>query len=153
LFEKFVDFILSKFGYIDIIRRSSKPGYEIDIEARIDSRYFSVPRGIGEKIIFGSIENSCREFYKKLLLHERDSFFKDFDEKIKKSQISALYDKFLQLNEKPNSFLLRLGKHSGRNSLSLNLINKNGIEPKSRKLIVEDGEYLPTGWVNITSVK
>jgi len=123
---------------------------EIDIEARIDSRYFNVPRGLGKKITFGIIENSCREFYKKLLLHERDSFFKDFDRKIKKSQIFALYDNFLQLNESPNSFLLRLGKHSGRNSLSLNLINKKGIEPKSRKLIVEDGEYLPMGWVKVT---
>ncbi len=119
------EFDVDKMKDTKIFAEFIESGIEIDVEARIDSRYFSVPREIGEKISFGSIENSCREFYKKLLIHEQDSFFKDFDGKIKKSQISALYDKFLQLNEKPNSFLLRLGKHSGRNSLSLNLINKN----------------------------
>jgi CRISPR-associated protein Csm5 len=125
-------------------------GVEIDIEVRLDSRYFSIPDGLGITLSFEDIKNSCKAFYKKLLNHERDNFFKDFDKQMKNSKVSALYDEFLRLNEEPDSFMIRIGKHSGRNSFSLNLINKKGVEPKSRKLIFKDGEYLPVGWIKVT---
>jgi len=124
-------------------------GVEIDMEARLDTRYFSVPNGLGVTFSFDDIMNSCKAFYKRVLIHERDKFFKEFDKQIN-THISELYDEFLKLNEEPNSFLFRIGKHSGRNSLSLNLINKKGKEPKSRKLILKDGEYLPVGWIKVT---
>ena len=124
-------------------------GVEIDIEARLDTRYFIIPNGLGRTLSFEDIRNSCKAFYKRLLMHERDKFFKDFDSQINNSQVSVLYDEFLSLNEEPDSFLIRIGKHSGRNSMSLNLINKKGIEPKSRKFILKDGEYLPMGWVKV----
>jgi CRISPR type III-A-associated RAMP protein Csm5 len=125
-------------------------GVEIDIEARLDTRYFTVENGVGRTLSFNDIRNSCKAFYKLLLTHERDKFFKDFDRQIKISHVSKLYDDFLLLNEGKNSFLIRIGKHSGRNSLSLNLINKKGVEPKSRKFIIKDGVYLPIGWVKVT---
>lgn len=125
-------------------------GAEMDIEARLDTRYFSTPKGSSQKYSFEDIIKSCKVFYKKLLTHERDIFFKAFDKQMNNSRISELYNDFLSLNEEKNSFLIRLGKHSGRNSLSLNLINKKGEEPKSRKLIVNNGIYLPVGWVKVT---
>ena len=116
----------------------------------MDTRYFSVPNGVGRKLSFEDIRKSCKAFYKRVLIHERDNFFKDFDKQMKNAKVSEMYDEFLRLNEEPDSFMIRLGKHSGRNSLSLNLINKKGIEPKSRKLILKDGKYLPVGWIMVT---
>jgi hypothetical protein len=52
----------------------------------------------------------------------------------------------------PGSFLLRIGRHSGRNSLSFNLLNKKAVEPKTRKLIVDAGEYWPVGWVYVSGL-
>lgn len=125
-------------------------GVEIDIEVRLDSRYFSVPNGLGRTFSFEDIRDSCKAFYKRVLIHERDKFFKEFDKQIKNSKVSELYDEFLRLNEEPDSFMIRIGKHSGRNSMSLNLINKKGIEPKSRKLILKDGKYFPMGWIKVS---
>jgi CRISPR-associated protein Csm5 len=125
-------------------------GNEIDIEARLDTRYFGNQRSIGKDISFELMRNFCKIFYDKVLKHEKDVFFRGFDETIGNSKISQLYDEFLKLNEHPSGFLLRVGKHIGRNSISFNLINKNGIEPKSRKLIVKDGQYWPLGWVFVT---
>ncbi len=125
-------------------------GVEIDIEVRLDTRYFRVPSGVGRKLSFEDIMKSCKTFYKRLLIHEHDAFFKDFDKQASNSQISVLYNEFITLNEEKDSFVLRIGKHSGRNSMSLNLINKKGIEPKSRKLIINDDVYLPVGWVKVT---
>lgn len=125
-------------------------GVGIDIETRLDTRYFTVPNGLGRTFSFEDIKNSCKAFCKRVLTHERDKFFKDFDKQIHNSRLSELYDKFLRLNEEPDSFMIRLGKHSGRNSMSLNLINKKGIEPKSRKFILNDDVFLPVGWVKVT---
>lgn len=127
-------------------------GFETDIEIRLDTRYFGVPDGIEIKLSFEDVRNSCKVFYKKLLNHERDHFFKDFDKQIKNSKVFELYDEFLRLNEEPDSFMIRIGKHSGQNSMSLNIINRKGVEPKSRKFIIKDGEYLPMGWIKVTVI-
>lgn len=123
---------------------------EVNVEIRIDRRYFNDPGSIGRRISFKQIADSCKTFYGRILQHERDNYFSSFDKEIKLSRISDLYSEFLKLNESPKSFLLRIGKNSGRNSLSFNLRNKKGVEPKSRKLIIEGKEYLPLGWVCVT---
>jgi CRISPR-associated protein Csm5 len=125
-------------------------GSEANIEIRLDTRYFRNTRSIGRRISFEQVAKSCKAFYKRVLNHEKAVFFNNFDKQVGQSRISDLYDKFLECNANKNSFLLRLGKHSGRNSLSFNLLNKRGVEPSSRKLIVENGEYWPVGWVCIT---
>ena len=134
--------------FAEVLRR----GVEANAEIRLDSRFFSDPKSIGRKISLDEVVNSCKAFYKKVLVHERDKFFSQFDKQVGKSQISDMYDEFLKLNESPESFLLRIGKHSGRNSLSFNLCNKKGVEPKSRKLIKESNEYWPLGWLCATLV-
>ncbi len=125
---------------------------EICIDVRLDSRFFNYSKYIGKRISIKEVANLCKVFYKRVLEHERDNYFRSFDKEIKKSKISELYDEFITLNENSESFLLRIGKYSGRNSLSFNLKNKNGVEPKSRKLILEDNEYWPAGWVCMTMV-
>ncbi|HHT9121419.1 MAG TPA: type III-A CRISPR-associated RAMP protein Csm5 [Candidatus Wunengus sp. YC63] len=122
-------------------------GIVINVEVRLDNRYFN---NIDRQISLEQVANSCRTFYRRVLQHERDNYFTDFDKEVKMSRISDLYTEFLNLNESPKSFLLRIGKNSGRNSLSFNLCNKKGVEPKSRKLTIEGKEYLPLGWVCVT---
>jgi CRISPR type III-A-associated RAMP protein Csm5 len=148
--DKYGKFNADKMTDLKIFAEFIDSGVEIDIEARLDTRYFDIPNGLGRRLSFEDIGNSCRGFYKRLLIHERDKFFKDFDKQTNNSRVSALYDDFLRINEDTDSFLIRLGKHSGRNSLSLNLINKKGIEPRSMKFILKDGEYLPIGWIKVT---
>lgn len=133
---------------VKIFAEFIEAGNEFNIEMRLDTRYFSIPHKIGRKFHFNDIINSCKAFYERQLIHERDNFFKGFDE-AKNSQISKLYDDLLILNDKPDIFLLRLGKHTGRNNMSLNLINKQGKEPVSRKLINVNGQYIPVGWVQV----
>lgn len=127
-------------------------GVEVDVEVRLDSRYFEFPRKIGKRFSFKDIVAGCKSFYGKVLTHEKRAFFSEFDKNIEGSRVSSLYDEFQKLNAKPNSFLIRIGKHSGRNSLSFNLHNKKGVEPRSRKLIVQNGEYWPVGWVILTEL-
>jgi len=127
-------------------------GMELDLEARLDSRYFGSPRSIGMEVSFDKIINSSKAFYKRVLTHEKDAFFSDFDKQVGKSKISQLYDDLLKLNDSQDTFVLRIGRHIGRNSISFNLINKKGIEPKSRNLIIENGEYWPVGWICATVI-
>ena len=127
-------------------------GVEVDLEIRLDSRYFGNSRSIGRRISFEHVASSCRAFYERVLMHEKKVFFNNFDKEVGQSRISELYDQFLSCNTSEDSFILRIGKHSGRNSLSFNLRNKKGVEPKSRKLIMEGGEYWPVGWMCATEV-
>lgn len=137
---------------MNIFAEIIEKGVETDIEVSLDSRYFEFPRKVGKRFSFKDIMAGCKSFYERVLAHEKKAFFNEFDKNIEGSRVSGLYDEFQKLNAKPNSFLLRLGKHSGRNSLSFNLYNKKGVEPKSRKLIVQNGEYWPMGWVSLTEL-
>lgn len=132
--------------FAEVIKRD----VEVDTEITLDKRFFSIPGKIGREISLEQLAGSCKAFYERVLKHERDNFFDSFDSEVGNSRIAKLYDDFLKLNEDPNCFLLRIGKHSGRNSLSFNLINKKGEEPKSRKLIIEGNEYWPLGWASVT---
>ncbi len=108
-----------------------KKDVEMEIEVRLDTRYFGLRDKIGMAISFDQILKSCRTFYQRVLIHEKRAFFEGFDKSIGKSHISSFYDELLELNKRPGSFLLRIGRHSGRNSLSFNLINKRAVEPKT----------------------
>jgi CRISPR-associated protein Csm5 len=125
---------------------------EVDLNIRLDSRYFEIPWKIGTRISFKQITDSCKAFYERVLNHETKEFFSRFDKQVGKSRVSDLYEELLTLNARQNSFLLRIGRHCGRNSLSFNLLNKKRVEPKSRKLIMEGGEHWPVGWVCVTEL-
>ncbi len=129
-----------------------KKDVEMEIEVRLDTRFFGLRGSIGRNISLYQITKSCESFYRRVLIHEKRSFFEGFDKSIGKSRISEFYDELLELNNLPGSFLLRIGRHSGRNSLSFNLINKRAVEPKTRKLIVDAGEYWPAGWVYVSGL-
>lgn len=122
-------------------------GTQADIEIRLDKRYFEKRGSVGQYISFKKLMDSCKSFYSRVLVRERDAFFTGFDKTMECSNISRMYDEFIELNQKRGMFLLRIGKHIGRNSISFNLLNEKGIEPMSRKVLMNNGTYWPLGWV------
>lgn len=124
---------------------------EINIACSLDTRYFKkVKWKIGKCFSINDITASCKKFYDMLLSHEKKNYFDTFEKQTGDSTVSNLYNELIEMNKAENSFVMRLGRYGGRNSISFNIRNKQGKEPKSRNLILKDGEYWPTGWVFVT---
>lgn len=124
---------------------------EINIGLSLDTRYFKkVKLKIGKRFSLNDITASCKKFYDMLLSHEKKNYFDTFEKQTGDSTVSDLYDELIEMNKTENSFVMRLGRYGGRNSISFNIRNKQGKEPKSRNLVLKDGKYWPTGWIFVT---
>jgi len=125
----------------------------INLNISLDTRYFkTVKWKIGKQFSIHDVIISCRKFYNRLLLHEKNVYFDAFGKRTGDSTVSDLYDEFLEENSKKDTFIMRLGRYGGRNSVSFNIRNKQKAEPKSRNLIFEGGTFLPTGWIRVSCI-
>lgn len=127
-----------------------EPGAVVESEIALEHILFTFTAFVGRPFTFKHIIVACKAYYKKLIEHEKKKFFIDFDDQNPGHDISGLYDRLMEINRQPDSFLLRIGRFGGKNSTSFNIFNRQGKEPVSRNLVRQNGALVPLGWVKVS---
>ncbi len=89
------------------------------------------------------IVSDCNYFYSSAFDLEYQTFYEDADSD-KLDLIEKLKSKIAEIKDKKNQFLIRLGRWSQKESVTL--YDENAEFGKSRTLFDLDGQYLPLGW-------
>ena len=126
------------------VTKSQLSGNNIKFTLRMNlSSKFFIPNGRGIKITPEFLITSCKEYYHTRLKQIEGSFFKgsQFEDSINRIYEAVNFDK--------GEFLLRVGRFSGKMSLTLDKY-RIGKQPRSRNLAA--GEY-PMGWIKCRLVE
>jgi len=124
----------------------SEKSIEFESSLTIDSNLFST-NYLSRPLTIGEIREACNSFYRDKLSMEDEKFYSS-------SAISNTSNSLLNENIEDDSFLVRLGRFSGVESVTIdNYRNpkppgKKGIWGKSRNLV--EMKY-PLGWIKIRS--
>lgn len=129
------------------VSHSSVTGKTIgfDTELLIDEELFAT-RFLSKTFNIEQIINSCKAFYKDKMEHEHKKFYKN-------SSVEKMSDQLLGMPEDKNTFLLRIGRFSGVESVTLD--NYRNPKPPGNKAVwgtsrnLTEGLY-PMGWVKVT---
>ncbi|MFN3411980.1 MAG: type III-A CRISPR-associated RAMP protein Csm5 [Exilispira sp.] len=93
------------------------------------------------------IKNACNEFYTDKLNNEYKNYFRNINQNL---NIIAKENIEQRVNKDNNEFLIRIGRFSQYESMTLdNLREKDNYKFNSRMLVKYDNQYYPVGWAKI----
>jgi len=143
---------MTRIGQIKTIReitlsqfteRETKFNFEIRIDEELLKKNKDIDKDIKAKLNIEAIATACNKFYKEILIPAEIKYFSS------NAAPKSIYEKIASIKTSKNSFLLRLGWGSGKNSISLNLKSYRPQYIKTRRLIRQE---FPLGWVEVSYV-
>jgi len=133
---------ITKTGEIKTNREVVYPEVQFCSELRLDDELYNLYEKMKLKFDIETISKSCNNFYKETLIKYENKYFHDRN----KPEVKKIYEQIYSIRLDNNSFLLRIGWGSGKNSVSLNLKLQKPEYIKTRKLI--ERKY-PLGWIKV----
>lgn len=119
---------------------------------RLNGDLVKVKDGVTKSIKIQDVINACNDFYWNEFVDEYNKFYKDATEKV--AVVARLRKELQKITEKTNQFILRVGRWSQCESVTLEGFSaKTGMPKKygtTRTVMDYNGEYLPMGWCKCT---
>lgn len=156
----------NKFGEFNIYTEYIMQGKLAEFELSINTDHFNdkydgimkntIKNKEGRNIKFKeffTIENiakACNEFYLDKLENDYNKFYNNINEAQQKIKIIEKQDIKKSIDPNKKEFLIRLGKFSQFECITMDNLRNDPGKLKSRNLVLYNGMYYPAGWAKIT---